>query len=41
MGVLENPTSKRRRIIQSWLDENKEENPTADLFIPRKRKGIE
>jgi hypothetical protein len=41
MGVLENLTSKCRRIIQSWLDEDKEENPTADLLIPRKRKGVE
>jgi hypothetical protein len=34
MGVPENPTSKRRRIIQNWSDEDKEENPTADLLTP-------
>jgi P pilus assembly chaperone PapD len=34
MGVLENLTSKRRWIIQSWSDEDEEENPTADLLIP-------
>jgi hypothetical protein len=41
MGVPENPTSKQRRMIQSWLDEDEEENPTADLLIPRQRKGVE
>jgi hypothetical protein len=41
MGVLENPTSKRRQMIQSWSDEDEEENPTVDLLIPRQRKGIE
>jgi hypothetical protein len=33
-GVLKNPTSKRRRIIQDWSDEDKEENLTADLLNP-------
>jgi hypothetical protein len=41
MGVPENPTSKRRQMIQSWSNEDEEENPTTDLRIPRQRKGIE
>jgi hypothetical protein len=41
MGLPENPTSKRHRMIQSWSDEDEEENPTADLLIPRQRKGVE
>jgi hypothetical protein len=43
MGVLENLTSKRRQMIQSWLDEDEdeEENPTVDLLIPHRRKGVE
>jgi hypothetical protein len=41
MGVPENPTSKPRLMIQSWSDEDEEENPTADLLIPRQRKGVE
>jgi hypothetical protein len=41
MGVPENPTSKRRRMIKNWLDEDKEENPSTDLLIPRWRKGAE
>jgi hypothetical protein len=41
MGVLENPTSKRRRMIQSWSDEYEEENPATDLLTPHQRKGIE
>jgi hypothetical protein len=41
MGVLENPTSKRRQMIQSWSDEDEEENPIADLLIPHQRKGVE
>jgi hypothetical protein len=40
-GMPENPTSKRRRMIQSWSDKDEEENPTADLLTPRRRKGIE
>jgi hypothetical protein len=40
MGMLENPTSKRRRMIQSWSDEE-EENLAADLLTPHQRKGIE
>jgi hypothetical protein len=40
-GVAENPTNKRRRIIQDWLDEDEEENPIADLLDPRWRKGVE
>jgi hypothetical protein len=34
MGVPENPTNKHRWMIQSWSDEDEEENPTADLLIP-------
>jgi tRNA G37 N-methylase TrmD len=41
MGVPENLTSKHHRMIQSWSDEDEEENPTADLLNPRQRKGIE
>jgi hypothetical protein len=41
MGVLENPTSKRHRMIQSWSDEDEEENSTTDLLIPRQRKHVE
>jgi hypothetical protein len=41
MRMPENPTSKRRRMIQSWLDEDEEENPAADLLTPHQRKGIE
>jgi hypothetical protein len=41
MGMPENPTSKRRRMIQSWSDEDEEENPAADLLTPRQRKGVE
>jgi hypothetical protein len=41
MGVPENPTSKRRQMIQSWSDEDEEENLTADPLIPRQRKGGE
>jgi hypothetical protein len=40
-GVAENPTSKRHRIIQDWSDEDKEENSTADLLNPHRRKGVE
>jgi hypothetical protein len=35
----ENPTSKRRRMIQSWSDEDEEENPATDLLTPCQRKG--
>jgi hypothetical protein len=35
MGVPKNLTSKRRRIIQDRLDEDEEENLTADLLNPR------
>jgi hypothetical protein len=35
IGVPENPTNKRHRIIQNWLDEDEEKNPTVDLRIPR------
>jgi hypothetical protein len=41
IGVPENSTSKHRRMIQSWSDEDEEENPTANLLIPRQRKGVE
>jgi hypothetical protein len=41
MGVLENPTSKRRQIIQNWSDEEEEENPTANLLNPHRWKGVE
>jgi hypothetical protein len=41
IGVPKNPTSKRRRMLQSWSDEDEEENPTTDLLIPRRRKGVE
>jgi hypothetical protein len=41
MGVPENPTSKHRWMIQSWSDEDEEENPTSNLCIPRQRKGVE
>jgi hypothetical protein len=41
MGMLENPTSKHRQMIQSWSDDEEEENPTTNLLIPRQRKGIE
>jgi hypothetical protein len=43
-GSLEsmgNLTSKHRRIIQDWSDEDEEENLTTDLLNPRHRKGIE
>jgi hypothetical protein len=40
-GMPENLTSKRRRMIQSWSDEDKEENPVVDLLTPRQRKGLE
>jgi hypothetical protein len=39
--VLENPTSKRRRIIQDWSDEDEENDPTADLLNPHWRKDVE
>jgi hypothetical protein len=41
MGVPENLTSKRHRIIQNWSDEDEEENPTADLLTPHQKKGVE
>jgi hypothetical protein len=41
IGVPKNSTNKHRRMIQSWSDEDKEENPAADLLIPRQRKGVE
>jgi hypothetical protein len=41
MGMPENLTSKHCQMIQSWSDEDEEENPTADLLIPHQRKGIE
>jgi hypothetical protein len=41
MGVPENPTSKSRRMIQSWSDEDEEENSTVDMLIPRQKKGVE
>jgi hypothetical protein len=37
--VLENPTSKHRRIIQNWSNEEEEENLTTDLLNPRRKKG--
>jgi hypothetical protein len=40
-GMPENPTSKHRRMIQSWSDDEEEENPAADLLIARQRKGVE
>jgi hypothetical protein len=39
--VLENLTSKRRRIIQNWSDEEEEENLTANLLNPRRKKDVE
>jgi hypothetical protein len=39
--VPENPTSKRRRIIQNLSDEEEEENLTADLLNPCRRKDVE
>jgi hypothetical protein len=41
MGMSENLTSKRRRIIQDWSDEDKEKNLTADLLKTCWRKGVE
>jgi hypothetical protein len=41
MGTQENPANKRRRMIQSWSDEDEEENPATDLLTPHQRKGIE
>jgi hypothetical protein len=41
MGMSENLTSKRHRIIQDWSDEDKEKNLTTDLLKPRWRKGVE
>jgi Spy/CpxP family protein refolding chaperone len=41
MGVPENLTSKQHQVIQSWSDEDKEENLAADLLTPRQRKGVE
>jgi hypothetical protein len=40
-GTQENPTSKHRRMIQSWSDEDKEENPVANLLTPHQRKDVE
>jgi hypothetical protein len=40
-GAPVNSTSKRRRIIQDWSDEDDEENPIVDLLNPRQRKGVE
>jgi hypothetical protein len=40
-GLPKNPTSKRRRIIQDWSDEDKEENLISNLLNPRRRKGVE
>jgi hypothetical protein len=40
-GMPENPTSKRRRMIQSWSDKDEEENPATNLLTPRQRKGVE
>jgi hypothetical protein len=41
MGMPENLTSKQRQVIQSWSDEDKEENLATDLLTPRQRKGVE
>jgi hypothetical protein len=41
MGMLENPTNKHYRMIQSWSDEDEEENLTTDLLITHQRKGVE
>jgi hypothetical protein len=38
-GAPENLTSKHRRIIQDWSDEEEEENLTADMLNPCQRKG--
>jgi hypothetical protein len=40
-GMMENPTSKRHRIIQDWSDEDEEENLTTNLLNPHQRKGVE
>jgi hypothetical protein len=40
-GAPENPTSKHRRIIQDWSDEEEEENLTADMLNPCQRKDVE
>jgi hypothetical protein len=40
-GMPENLTSKRRRIIQDWSDEDEENDPTTDLLNPRRRKDVE
>jgi hypothetical protein len=40
-GAHENLTSKCRRIIQDWSDEDEQENPVADLLYPGQRKGVE
>jgi hypothetical protein len=34
-GTQENPTNKRRRMIQSWSDEDEEENLITDMLTPR------
>jgi hypothetical protein len=39
--ILENLTTKRRRMIQSWSNEDEEENLAADLLTPHQRKGVE
>jgi hypothetical protein len=39
--VPENPTSKRRRIIQDWSDEDEENDPTVNLLNSRQRKDVE
>jgi hypothetical protein len=41
MGIPKNPTNKHHRMIQSWSDEEQEENLTADLLIPRQRNDVE
>jgi hypothetical protein len=40
-GMPKNPTSKRRRIIQDWSDEDEENDPTTDLLNPHRRKDVE
>jgi hypothetical protein len=39
--VLENLTSKRRRIIQDWSVEDEENDLTTNLLNPRRRKDVE
>jgi hypothetical protein len=41
MGMPKNLTSKCRQMIQSWSNEDEQENSATDLLTPHQWKGIE